>query len=474
MIASAMRALASDAVVFTGLCALVVASKLPVLATPYYWDETLWIGFAHKLARGDLWEVLPGLHEPFRFGNRPPGLFLPMAALFQVAGASISLSHAFVVCFAVVGVWYTYRLAALWFGREAGVLAALFLFLNATYFAQSAMFLADLPAAALAVAAVYYGVQRRFGAYFACAVYLIFIKETAMAVVGALAAWAFLVETRTSLRTAVADGARYAAPLLVVVPWYAGQWLATGHAFVRYEFEFEPFAGGLRAALDQLPYVHRWVVWEQGRWLFSAVILAALARPAFRRREVLLVALIVVAAGYGFTLLYFLPRYVLPVAPFFFAAGAGALVELLRDRRLRLGAAAAILLMLVRGLEEDPPRGNREWNMGYLDVVRTHREACAFIERELGGHAVQARFPFVALLSRPELGYVTAPLDVSLPPPPGRDAAPAPDVIVAAFPGGVDPLDEVAARRNLRPVGRFGDGEIRVTVYVADGVGRAS
>src|SRR6185295_16718811 len=96
-----------DAAVLASIALLAAALKGPVLATPYYWDETLWIGFAHALATRPLWEVLPGLHPLFLFGNRPPGLFLPMAAIFKLSGPSIWLSHAFTLCFAIAGAFFT-------------------------------------------------------------------------------------------------------------------------------------------------------------------------------------------------------------------------------------------------------------------------------------------------------------------------------------------------------------------------------
>jgi hypothetical protein len=144
------------------LLALVFAAKLPTMSTPYYWDETLWIGWAHRLAGMPLWSVLPGLHEPSTmFANRAPGLFALMAALFKLTGPSIWLSHFAITCLAYVGVYYTYRLGALLYGATAGVLAALFLFFNGMYFAQAGMFLADVPVTACGVACVFHAVQRR-------------------------------------------------------------------------------------------------------------------------------------------------------------------------------------------------------------------------------------------------------------------------------------------------------------------------
>jgi len=461
-----LRCSQSEASIFAALLVLVLVAKAPVLATPFYWDETLWISFAHHLAVRPLWQVFPGLHERFLFGNRLPGLFLPMAAVFKVTGPSIVVAHALAAAFAFVGVYFTYRLASLLFGRVAGVLAALFLLFNATYFAQSAMFLADLPAAALAVTAVYFAVRRRFPLYWASSLYLVFLKEPVVAVPCALAAWAFVVRVRTSPRDAVLDAARYAAPVPVIAGYYVWQWYATGEAFVHYDYPFDPFASDLAAVLAQLPRVHGWLLVEQGRWVFAVLVLAAFGRRDFRRREVLLLVLLVCAAGYSYALLYFLPRYLLPTAPFLAVLAAGAVVTLLPDRRFQLAAGALLVVWLLTRLEPRVPFGNREMDMGYLRVVAMHREACRFVERELPGRSVRAGFPLSASLSRPELGYVERRVAVL----PGlRNASGPADLVVAGFPGAIDPLEADAERRGLERLRRFGEDDARVTVYAGAG-----
>ena len=66
----------------------------------------------------------------------------------------------------------------------------------------------------------------------------------------ALAAWAFLMKARDSLGAAIADAARYAAPVLLVALYYLWQYLATGYPLAHYGYEFAPFAPGLGAAMD--------------------------------------------------------------------------------------------------------------------------------------------------------------------------------------------------------------------------------
>jgi hypothetical protein len=188
-------------------------------------------------------------------------------------------------------------------------------------------------------------------------VVLLTLKEPAMAIVAALAAWAFLVGVRTSFREAVVDGARYAAPLVVIALYYLWQWAATGYPFVHYNYAFEAGSTDLAAARRQLPWVHHWLLVEQGRWMFSVLIAGALTVGSFRRRsELLLVALILVASGYSYAFLYFLPRYLLPVAPFFYVAAAGALAASLRDARLQVAGAAMLAVRDPRG------RTSAVWN----------------------------------------------------------------------------------------------------------------
>ena len=190
---------------------------------------------------------------------------------------------------------------------------------------------------------------------------------------------------------------------------------------------------------------------------------AGLFRRGFRERsQPLLIALIVLGAGYCYALLYFLPRYVLPVAPFIYLASAGALVALVRSTGWVFAGGALLVGLQVAHIDERPGRGNREWDLGYLRAVAIHREAAAFVERELPDASIAAGFPMGAVLARPELGYVRHPRKiVGL----DRDAIVATDAIVSGVPGGTDPLVAAALDAGFLRMRRFGEGDLAVTVY---------
>lgn len=450
------------------LGALVLLAKLPTLATPYHWDETLWVGLAHRLAAVPLWQVLPGCHPPTLFGGRPPGLYLPLAALFKTTGPSIWLSHLAVAAVAAVGVVFTFRLGALLYGRPAGILAALFLFLNPMYFAQAGMFVADLPVAAFGVATVYWALRRRYVPYLAFAVVLVLLKETALAIIFAVSVYVLVRERRRGFAGAAGAALAAAVPLLLMGLYYAAQKLTSGIFFVHYAEPFDWLQPGL--ALGQLRAVTRWLFAEQLRWIFTGLIAANLvSNPAARRRpELLLFGLITLCSGYAFSVLYFLPRYLLPVMPYCCVLAAGALIELFPGRAVHMTLGGGLVLLLALRLPGTERPGNREWDLGYRAAVQTYATTAAHLEHDHGGARILATWPLTAYLRRPELGYVRAPLQAFHPRAVGPlDAAPRFDVVVACSLGDTDPgpLTAYAARQGLKPVDRIAVQSFHCEVY---------
>jgi len=401
-------------VVFATLAATVLVAKTPVLATPYHWDEVVWIRLAHRLAPTALWQVLPGLHPVLAFGGRPPGFFLTIAALFEVFGTSIWLSHFLVVCFALLGVWSTYLLGRLLYGSWVGILAALWLFFDPLYFAQSAMFLADLPVAALGVTTVYLALRKRYVPYVLCALYLTSFKESALAIVFAIAAYVLLTERSATGGVAFRRCLRYAAPLLMMAAYYTWQKAVEGTFFTVFPPGIARFQYSVAAALRQLPFVTRSLFTMQGRWVFSVLIVGVLIARGARhaRKEWALFLLIFICSGYTFCVLYFLPRYVLPCAPYFFILAAWALTTVVRGNRLRVLASAALLAGSIAGSLWPRLQGNGEWNMSYLDVVVRDKEVCDYIATHFPDRTVLTTWPYTEYLKHPEFGYTSEAVTV--------------------------------------------------------------
>ena len=458
----------SDRLVLLGLGGLVLAAKLPTISTPYFWDEVAWIGQVHRAMQSPLWHVLPGVADRGAFGSRPFGMFLPMAALFKVTGPSIWLTRLVMAGVAVVGVCFTCRLGALLYGEAAGIIAALLLAFSPMYFAQAGMFLADLPVAAFGVASVYWACRRAYGRYLFCAVILVLLKETAMAIVVAVSLFVLLREWRRGPQRALREAVPWALPLLIIAVYYSVQKVCSGSFFVA---EFARFTIlDVRRAPDQVRSVTRWLFVEQLHWLLAVLIAVDLIiHPAARRRpELLLFSLIVVYSGYSFSMIYFLPRYLLPVLPYLCVAAAGALVSLFPRPAWHVPIAAALVVLLATRLAGSEVPGTREWDLGYLDAVRAAAVTAARLEHSHADDRIVTTWPLTEYLRHPELGYVSRPLQVlSI----GDSRAPDADAAVVVDTSlGEGPSEELTAyarAHELTVVDHIQLGSFRYDIYAA-------
>src|SRR5437773_2715965 len=99
-----------NTLMFFFFAALVFFAKLPILATPLYWDEMRWVNQARWLSGVNLARALPGLRPADAFWGHPPALHLTFALLAKVFGYSIALAHLIAISFAFIGVWFTFLL----------------------------------------------------------------------------------------------------------------------------------------------------------------------------------------------------------------------------------------------------------------------------------------------------------------------------------------------------------------------------
>src|SRR5437773_1858766 len=99
--------------IFCFFAVLVFFAKFPILTVPLYWDEMGWAHQAHWLSGVNLARALPGLRPPDAFWGHPPALHLTLASLAKVFGYSIVLAHLIAICFAFIGVWFTFLLGRL-------------------------------------------------------------------------------------------------------------------------------------------------------------------------------------------------------------------------------------------------------------------------------------------------------------------------------------------------------------------------
>ena len=395
------------------LALLALLIKVPTLSTPLYWDEMAWTEQALWLSRGNLFRAIPGLRPAATFWGHPPGLHVAMAAIWKVVGYSIPSAHLFIAAFSAVGVASVFVLGRWIADVRTGLLAALCTLVAPVYVAQSGMFLADLPLAALAPLMVYLGLRDRYAAYVVCSCAMVLIKETAIGLVVAFLAFELLRHGPGSADT-WRRIVRLSVPLWVIGAFFLLQKLTTGHFFAIYDFEVPLVRLDLDTIASKALLITRFVFVDQHRFLVILLVVAALVvdRRARRRDELVLLVLVMITFGYVFSAILILKRYLLPVLPFLYLLGARSLRSLIPWPRLHAAAAVLLVLALAWPLRFDPFWGNGEFNLTYLDVVRVNQDIARFVEREFPGATVAAPWPQLRFLRIPELGYVTSPVRV--------------------------------------------------------------
>ena len=401
------RQFSRDALVAAGLFCLVFAGKAGVLTLPYHWDEmSAYIAPSHWLARNGIWSVLPGLHPPTEFFGHPPLIYFTLAALFTLAGEKIWLAHLLTICSSFLAVYFTYLLACRLYGRTTGILASLLLFCSPVFFAQSGMATAEPFVTALGVMCAYYALAGNYPAYLFCAILLVLTKETSAAVISAILLYIYVTERAYSGNSRKL--LKYAVPLLVLLAFFALQKTTTGAFLPNPYFEGNTF---LRRSTDSF----LWIFFHQYRFLMSGIILAsffALGKAAWKK-EFFLFFTITLSFAVPFSFIFFTPRYIMPVLPFFFIIGASSLVSMYKDFKRQLMVALMVAgLFLTRMHGTGAGDGSFETDMQYRDVVMVHKEACRYLRAKFPGQPVLALWPMTQELREPSFGYVDRPLNV--------------------------------------------------------------
>ena len=408
---SRMRtAVASPSFAMVSLAIATILLKLPTLDTPAYWDEMGWLRQANGLLEAGLRTALPGLRPASAFWGHPPGLHLTLATLGKVFGVSVITAHALTAVFAALGVCSTFLLARFWYGVRTAWLAAFLLLLSPVYLAQSGFFLGDVPVTALGVLATYFVVKDQYVPYVACASYMVLLKETAIVLVVALLLYRFLV-LKPFRQARLRDVALYSIPLAVIGAFILLQKAITGRFFFIYDFDVELFQRTPAAVLHQFGVITRWIFIDQYRFIFTALIaLNLLVNEKARRRELWLFAFVVVLSGYSFSVLYLIPRYLLPVLPLFCIIAAASILDLARRAGPQLVAACAALAVMTWSLMSQPLEKNGETSFRYLDIIAMHKATIDRLARDRPDAHVLTTWPHTTELTLPLYGYVHQPI----------------------------------------------------------------
>lgn len=377
-----------------------------LLHTPYVWDEA---GYFAPSAL-DLFQQGKWIPESTTPNVHPPLVRAMLAALWRLTGPSIEAARALMLLLAAFGLLGAFLLAIELCRSVPGspaFLAVLFLMASPLFFTQSMMVQLDMPAMAFTAWSLFLFLRGRLVLCLVSCVLLVLAKETGALVPLVLGLWS-LGEKRTRLALT------FLIPLIVLGAWLVWLRAATGEwfgdsEFTRYNLHY-PFhpARLLSAVVRRAVFLFV----ENFHWIGTVGVAAGLRLGLFRTRGwrvtgVFAVVHIVVSCVIGGAIL---DRYLLPVLPVFYTAVAAGFSGL--QPRARLSAAVVLLAGLFVSLFWSPPF----WpvpldnNLAMVRFADVHRQAAEFLEARLPGQRIATAWPMSIELTRPELGYVGAPL----------------------------------------------------------------
>jgi hypothetical protein len=417
----------SQFLVFAAILLATVALHSPLLRLPYIWDEA---GYYVPAAR-DLF--LSGSLIPHSTASNahPPLVMAWLAACWKVAGFRPVVTRVAMLVIAAFTLMGLFQLAAVVANVEVAAASTVCTALYAVFFTQGSLAHLDMAAAGLTFWGLRNYLQRRHWATWTWFALAALAKETAIVAPLALAAWE--IALRLMRRPAVLETGEehwrfepvlLAAAVFPLGTWFAYHYARTGYVFGNPEF----FRYNVTATLHPLRIVLAAAmrIWQlagyMNLWLLTIAGALAMLLPPQRdsRGErpritlsvqavflVLIVSYVLAMAMVGGAVL---ARYMLPVLPLIIILWVSTLWRRVQYWRLVI---AIVCAAFVAGWFANPPYGFPfEDNLAYRDYILLHENAEQFLLKHHPAARVLTAWPASDELTRPYLGYVTAPIRV--------------------------------------------------------------
>lgn len=406
----AVRAWSVDAIAAVFLLVLVAVGKHGIVNLPYYWDEmSAYIDPAIWLAKGSLLRAFPGNHPPSTFFGHPFAIYLILAALFKMFGDSIWVSHVFILTVSFIGLFYTYLLGKHLHNSTVGITASVLLLFSPLFFAQSGMVNGDTVLTSIGVVTVYYFIKRQYLPYLLSGTLLVLCKESSAAFIVAMLL--VLCVDQECERPSFKLILKYSVPLLLLCLFFIAQKITTGMLLPNAYFGSHNFFDTDLATLwNKFLMVLYWSFLSQ----YKALLLIAIAvnfviyRGRSWKKGYLLFSIISLFFIATYTGIFFLPRYIMPILPYFFIAGVASTQTIFSFKSYHILVLAVVLFMSVRILHGNGANGgSNETDMQYEDVVTIHKAACNYLKSNYPHAIILTNWPFTSSLLNPQLGYVT-------------------------------------------------------------------
>lgn len=395
-----------------------IGSHWWLLDLPFFWDEA---GYYVPAARDFFTSgVLVPVSVPS--SGHPPLLSMYLSVSWHLLGQSLIVTRLSILLISTLGLYCVFLLGCHFRDRVTGLLSTLTVSCFPLYFAQSTMVLPDLPSASLSLLGIVLFVRGKRGAIFASAAASLF-KETAVLVPAGLLLYTAIEAIAASIfRVNVAQHRRrrrIALQMLLVSVislsmWYGYHLSVTGFVFGNPTFFSYNFIENLDVFRTVIGVLYRF--WHS----LGHLGLFCLTLPAivvFVRKVPTNVNYLCLLGICGCVLLVHvcalsvlggavLARYMLAVIPL-------VIVSCICLLRKYYAVLAVTLIAFLLHLPGNLPYNYAvEETIKYAEFVRVHRKASQYISQNLSDSEIVTSWPATFELTRPDLGYVAAPIKV--------------------------------------------------------------
>ncbi len=469
------------------LIATFVLLKMPVINLPAYHDETYVVAAGWEILQNGFWPI-PG--EAQTWGHTPLTFELVAFAWF-LFGTAVQTVHVVSVALAAVTLLLTYLVGKTLWDDAVGLAAAMMLAVCPLFFAQAGILHLDVPATTFWIAAIYCLVRQHWLTYILFASLMVLSKETTIILIPLMAGYAWLKSVHLSISLRVRRTMLAGLPLLSFFFWITFHKTQTGFWWgnpVAIQANVDILTANLAMGIFKRFVIRGLqVLWSNHHFVLLLVFLLALVKswPAIKLRTAAPRRLKSFLADYPaeaflltslFTLLLFHsffgflhPRYLLPAIPVLFLLTARSLSYLL-GRRMAYGLVVILPMFTIAWFLPPDKFSAPEATLDYIDIVKAHQAASAYLERYHHNHIILASaFQAGANLTTPYFGYVIEPLKV-LPIGLGFDLRRVEDLrFDLAYVSSTDQfsqeVNEVVLAKRLREERRFAFGRHFVMLY---------
>lgn len=385
-----LRGYYHELILFFVIIALIVI-KLPHLHLPYYSDEGFAFGPAVHLMYESGPSLLPGgLIPDYSYGH--PLLFhFLVASWMKVFGESIFVAKSFALLVSILLLITVFLTGKSIFNKETGLLAALLLFFQPVFLAQSSFVLLEVFLALLGLLTILFFFQKKWLLYGLAGSALVLTKESGLFLIFAICIWQ-LVEFLLNKEAPFTFGKFVKVYVLILVPAGVFGLFLVAQKFTWGWFLYPGRLDDMQMTYDNiirnLGFIRKVIFFIHGRsWLVIGLLVSLVAyylisAKPFTRLQWKVIWFITLFTGTFWlmsSLNFISNRYFLIVITTLVLVVAAIMVQAFHSKKWLL-YLMMIALILSQSLFAFRHYSTGDDNLGFADAARVHRDAIRFLE----------------------------------------------------------------------------------------------